>query len=212
MQLFDLLYHTSNILSKEECQLFVNEFEKQKIRAGIEGSNNAIDGKRYNSNFKVLELLPSNQYYDIAINKMENALQLWFNHLETFNSFYTSELKNRLKFPHKVRLLKYGEGQYIHPHIDHEDFTYASVVLNLNDDYEGGEFCFFNKKHKVHLKQGDAIIFPADCFWVHEVLPVTRGARYSINSFIKNIPWNKYTELRDTYLTQIHDQPLFNLK
>jgi predicted 2-oxoglutarate/Fe(II)-dependent dioxygenase YbiX len=83
--------------------------------------------------------------------------------------------------------MKYETGAKIHPHTDHIPNIYGSISFNLNNDYEGGEFKFFNGNYTVSLNKGDALIFPADYFWVHEVTPVTKGERYSINSFLYDI-------------------------
>ncbi len=212
MNLFDLLYHCNNVLTPEECDLFIKEYEKQKVRSVIESSNHAFDDKHYKSSFRSVELLPTNDMYSLVISKMEIALQFWVNYLEQYNSFYTKALKAKLNYPHKVRILKYEKGQSTHPHSDFADYTHATVVLNLNQDYEGGDFCFFNQKYKVKLKQGDAIIFPADYFWVHEVTPVTKNARYSINSFIKSIPYSTFTEVKDYLSNKPVIPKSFNLK
>jgi len=211
MNLFDLLYHRSNFLTPEECNFFINEYEKQKILATTESSLHALDDKKYKSSFKRIELNSKSDSYVLAFEKIESALQLWINYLEQFKSFYTLTLKRRLNYPHKIRVLKYENGQFIHPHIDYSDYSYASVVLNLNDDYEGGEFCFFNKKYTLKLKQGDAIIFPADCFWVHEVTPVTKKARYSINSFIKSIPYTNFLDVEEYLSKQKFEGKSFNI-
>ena len=84
--------------------------------------------------------------------------------------------------------MKYEKGSYIHPHTDHEIGTYGSISFNLNNDYKGGEFKFFNGNYTIPLSKGDVLIFPADYFWVHEVTPITKGIRYSINSFLKSHP------------------------
>ena len=91
-------------------------------------------------------------------------------------------------YSHMYRLLKYDTGAKIHPHTDHDPFVYGSCTFNLNDDYTGGDFSFWNGKHKIKLGKGDALIFPADHFWVHEVLPIESGLRYSTNSFLQKIP------------------------
>jgi predicted 2-oxoglutarate/Fe(II)-dependent dioxygenase YbiX len=66
--------------------------------------------------------------------------------------------------------------------------VYASCSFNLNDNYTGGDFAWFRGQHKIKLGAGDAIIWPADYFWVHEVEPILSGTRYSTNSFIQELP------------------------
>lgn len=93
------------------------------------------------------------------------------------------------KFPHcKIEedsgyeLLKYPEGCF---YIEHTDSFKArpravSCSFILNDDFEGGEFAFFNKELKYRLEKGDALLFPSNFMYPHEVMPVTKGTRYSI--------------------------------
>ena len=57
-------------------------------------------------------------------------------------------------------------------------------ILNLNEDYEGGEFRFFDGQIKEVFKTGDAMLFPAEPIWIHGTEPVTKGTRYSINCFL----------------------------
>ena len=49
---------------------------------------------------------------------------------------------------------------------------------------------------KIQLKRGDALIFPADHFWVHEVKPIKKGVRYSTNCFLQNMPTSLIEHLR----------------
>jgi predicted 2-oxoglutarate/Fe(II)-dependent dioxygenase YbiX len=99
--------------------------------------------------------------------------------------------KSCLKYAHLFRLLRYNVGASIHPHTDWMDFVHASCTINLNDSYSGGEFVFFNGQIEYKLGVGDALIFPADCFWVHEVKAITEGSRYSTNTFLMSIPYQK---------------------
>ena len=105
----------------------------------------------------------------------------------------TNGLRESMMYSHVYRLLKYSVGGKIHPHTDHDAFGYGSVTFNLNQEYTGGVFKFFNGQHSVHLKRGEMMIWPADYFWVHEVTPIKSGVRYSTNSFLLSIP----VEVRD---------------
>jgi hypothetical protein len=40
-----------------------------------------------------------------------------------------------------------------------------SLVIAINDDYKGGEFCFPEQNYTVKLKRGQALLFPP--FWTH---------------------------------------------
>jgi len=61
----------------------------------------------------------------------------------------------------------------------------ASIVICLNDDYEGGEFCFPIQDIKIKLKKGQIIVFPP--YWTHPHLTMelkNRTYRYTINSWL----------------------------
>jgi predicted 2-oxoglutarate/Fe(II)-dependent dioxygenase YbiX len=79
-------------------------------------------------------------------------------------------------------LLKYEVGQFYKEHIDSfKDRPRAvSCSFMLNDDYEGGEFAFFNRELVYKLKKGSCIMFPSNFMYPHEIMPVTNGTRYSI--------------------------------
>ena len=94
-----------------------------------------------------------------------------------------------VKFPHcKIEedsgyeLLKYPKGCFYTEHTDSFKARPRAVSCSfiLNDDFEGGEFAFFGRELKYKLNKGDAIMFPSNFMYPHEVMPVTKCIRYSI--------------------------------
>jgi hypothetical protein len=79
-------------------------------------------------------------------------------------------------------LLRYQTGQFYTIHVDSfkEVPRAVSCSFTLNDEYEGGEFSFFNGEIKVKAPKGSALMFPSNFMYPHEILPVTNGTRYSI--------------------------------
>lgn len=79
-------------------------------------------------------------------------------------------------------LLRYTEGQFYTQHVDHHKTLPRDISCSiiLNDDYEGGEFAFFDGVEKYKLKKGSAIVFPSNFMFPHQILPVKKGTRYSI--------------------------------
>jgi predicted 2-oxoglutarate/Fe(II)-dependent dioxygenase YbiX len=60
-----------------------------------------------------------------------------------------------------------------------------SIIINLNDDYDGGEFHFPKQNLKVNLNVGEAICFPPYWTHPHEVTSVMFGQyRYTINTWL----------------------------
>lgn len=65
-----------------------------------------------------------------------------------------------------------------------------SIVVQLSrpDEYEGGDFEFFDlPKPEEFKKRGSVLVFPS--FFLHRVLPVTEGVRYSLVSWIEGPKW-----------------------
>jgi len=79
-------------------------------------------------------------------------------------------------------LLRYDVGGFYIQHTDSfmQQPRAVSCSIALNDDYEGGEWTFWNREKKVRLKKGSIIMFPSNFMYPHEIMPVTKGTRYSI--------------------------------
>jgi predicted 2-oxoglutarate/Fe(II)-dependent dioxygenase YbiX len=79
-------------------------------------------------------------------------------------------------------LLRYETGQFYTTHTDsfREAPRAVSCSFSLNDNYEGGEFAFFNREIKIKIPKGSALMFPSNFMYPHEVMPVTHGTRFSI--------------------------------
>lgn len=82
--------------------------------------------------------------------------------------------------------LWYDPGFGISLHAD--DSTYGSrdyhrvitVLVYLNDDYEGGEISFPDQNILLKPKAGDTLIFPSNRIFKHEVLPIKSGERFAV--------------------------------
>jgi len=79
-------------------------------------------------------------------------------------------------------LLRYETGQFYTQHVDSFKARPRAVSCSfaLNDDYEGGEFGFFDREITIKAPKGGAVLFPSNFMYPHEILPVTSGTRYSI--------------------------------
>jgi predicted 2-oxoglutarate/Fe(II)-dependent dioxygenase YbiX len=79
-------------------------------------------------------------------------------------------------------LLRYKEGQFYVQHTDHflQAPRLVSCSFALNDDYEGGEWGFFDREMVIKAPKGAAVLFPSNFMYPHEIMPVTKGTRYSV--------------------------------
>ena len=91
-----------------------------------------------------------------------------------------------------IEMLKYDKGFFYKPHVDDSIKTprTLSIIINLNEDYIGGELYFTSQDEKdttniFELKRGDAIIFPSNFLYPHGIMPIIKGTRYSIIMWLK---------------------------
>ena len=91
----------------------------------------------------------------------------------------------------EIGILKYDTGGFYKPHTDHHlKFPrIISIIVYLNNDYEGGELVFYDpdqksNPYKINVKPGRMIMWPSNFLYPHEVRKVTKGTRYSIISWI----------------------------
>jgi hypothetical protein len=94
--------------------------------------------------------------------------------------------KGFLPDPFSIR--KYNTDAYMGPHTDSGDDNGSltptiSMVIYLNDDYEGGEINFINQNINIKPEAGSLIIFPSNEPYVHDPKPVTKGNKYMIPLF-----------------------------
>jgi predicted 2-oxoglutarate/Fe(II)-dependent dioxygenase YbiX len=72
----------------------------------------------------------------------------------------------------------------------HKTSRSLSCIINLNEDYEGGDFIFYDEKgkevvHRYKLNKGTVVFFPSNFLFPHKVEPITKGTRYSIVIWLK---------------------------
>jgi len=187
----DLKYRINGLVPKNVCQKLIKTFEKYSELSTIEGSYKFKSEKAQMDNFKCLNLSaivnPNDdikEAFDISKMYISIMITNYILHIKknispTFNDYFFNNTNN-------VRIIKYKKGEFIDDHSDVGENIRASCTLNLNEDYEGGEFRFFNGLIKESFKTGDAMLFPAEPIWIHGTEPVTKGTRYSINCFLKN--------------------------
>jgi Rps23 Pro-64 3,4-dihydroxylase Tpa1-like proline 4-hydroxylase len=185
----DLKFHINKLVPEDVCKYFIDFYEKNNEFSVRENSYKFKTKKREEDNFKCINLTDcslkdkkfieplelAKRYVSIMITNY--VLYIQKNICPTFDSKLISKSYN-------LRILKYEKGQFINDHCDHGINTRASCTLNLNKDYEGGQFRFFDGQIKHSFKTGDAMIFPAEPIWIHGTEPITQGVRYSINCFL----------------------------
>ena len=104
----------------------------------------------------------------------------------------------KIKFPkmatvkiNQIDLLKYNPGGKYELHIDQYTSTprHLSIIINLNNNYEGGDLIFTDQKEKeikrLKLEEGSIVFFPSNFMYPHKIEPITKGTRYSIVAWLQ---------------------------
>jgi len=118
-----------------------------------------------------------------------------FKHIDKVIRQHYSHYK--FKFPYlttarlqQIDLLKYEIGGKYDIHTDHfyKGQRTLTFILNLNEDYEGGDFVFYNQDNtemkRVKCTTATCIMFPSNFQYPHRIEPITKGTRYSVVAWL----------------------------
>ena len=89
----------------------------------------------------------------------------------------------------EIHLLKYTEGGFYDWHVDHSKKAprMMSIILFINDDYEGGGLRFRKNQSDegwiAEPKANRIVMWPSNFMFAHKVEPVKKGTRYSCVSW-----------------------------
>ena len=192
-KIIDQKYHLKGLINKDICNKLIEFYEDHKNMAIPEDSYKFNEDTKTNTkeidncsflNISVLRnQVGFTEPYEIILKYLRIVLTNYEIHIRnnlcpTYQNVFMTHTDN-------IRIIKYEVGQKIKDHSDVGPSIRGSLTINLNDDYEGGEFRFFGGQVKVNLSAGEAMLFPAEPIWIHGTEPVTKGARYAINCFLK---------------------------
>tara|TARA_R100001224_G_scaffold113263_1_gene98044 strand:- start:4124 stop:4687 length:564 start_codon:yes stop_codon:yes gene_type:complete len=182
MHILDAIYHYKNIIPKNFCKNIIDYadivcVDKAKVMVK---EKDVVDTKTRN-------------VFSYFFKDDNDNDKLYKNHLFTICSKAIKHYATKFTFMNEqmkledINLLKYGKGHFYQPHIDAHFLLNRtlSIIINLNNDYEGGKICFHDneKQHKVldyKLDTGDLLVFPSTFLYPHSVEKVKSGVRYSM--------------------------------
>lgn len=169
----DFIFHQKSIIPSELCDKIVADIDRDEWK-----KHTWYDAK--DNNVYSLE-----DELDISYSKASNDLYPFV--LESLLKYQQIHNQSLVYKHNGIRFNRYSPGQTMKKHSDHirdlfdgneKGIPVLSVVGNLNDDYEGGEFTFWDDD-VVKFGKGDIMIFPSIFLYPHRVEPTTRGSRYS---------------------------------
>ena len=165
---------------------FIDYRAQKKMRVNIIGED---------SSKNITDLTDRNVFGHTLSNTLISDI-VYFKHVEKLlrTNFYFYQAKFplcKVGLINQVDLLKYKVGGKYEKHIDHSLHTprTLSCIINLNEDYEGGDLVFYTPNQKDILERikctaGTIVFFPSNFLYPHRIEPITKGTRYSIVTWI----------------------------
>lgn len=113
----------------------------------------------------------------------------------TYVSTIASRLGRKFAWFESPQVLKYNVGGFYEAHADADSYDAergrwhhhldrdVSLLLYLNDDFEGGELQFEYFNFRIRPKPGMLVWFPSDARYFHRANPVQAGTRYAVVSW-----------------------------
>ena len=174
------VYH--NVVPEDLCDAIIkeysnsNEWSPAEVGSGLETHIRNVDEIGI-SRQEVIGDSELRQQFDDRV--FESVSTVSRKYHENFNHF-------AINVDTGYQLLRYKEGQFYTQHVDSFVTQQRSIScsLILNDDYEGGEFCFWDGTMMHKPPKGSALVFPSNFMYPHEIRPVTKGERYSIITWL----------------------------
>lgn len=179
-QLCDLIHVEEGVIPADLCDSIVEEIEENEWSPHIWQT----DSYAFSEDSMELDVQNANEEHHQLLTPFV------FQAGQAYNAKYAFDCERTKDIVHMVsaiRFNRYSPGQIMRQHHDHIDSLFdgnqrgipvLSFVLNLNDNYEGGEL-FFWDDYTISLGKGDIIMFPSLFLFPHGVREATKGKRYS---------------------------------
>lgn len=176
----------NDIIPKDLCDEIIREYENSPDWRDAEVADEHYPVNKHARNCKNmmisdLEIIGKNNEYrrsldDRLYESIKKAMILYHEHHQDF----------RIEIDTGYQLLKYDTGGFYVQHVDSflKEQRSVSCAIILNDDYDGGEFAFFDRQMMIKSRKGSVIMFPSNFMFPHEVMPVSSGTRYSIITWL----------------------------
>lgn len=159
---------------------------KESVPATVQDVAASLDTPRaHRSNIRVTDHLDIDGVEDWLLPIVQQA----------FVSQAAVHFGRQVEWFERPALLRYRAGGYYVPHADAENWDEnsgrwqravdrdVSLLLYLDDDYQGGELDFPNFRFRLKPQAGTLICFPADHRFVHAANEVSAGLRHVVVSW-----------------------------
>ena len=170
-----------DVLDHHICKQIVESadestFTKATVRKNKESTEGVVKKDR-NCYNKWLD----KQFENVVFNSIGKILNLYQNDINTF-----AEGADGIDTGYNHLIYKGNERGKYETHTDSfKNYPrLLSISILLNDNFDGGNFCFFDE-YVIEKKVGSAIAFPSNFMFPHAILPVSNGDRHAIITWIR---------------------------
>lgn len=176
----DFIITFDDIIDDDLCNQILKEYSDEQEWAAAQVGSGKVDARIRNVDTIGMS-------FSACIQKNESVRRLLDEKLfhcagKAIEKYNEMCKEARIEEDSGYELLRYKEGQYYKEHTDSFKLRPRAISCSfaLNDDYEGGEWGFFENKIKIKPKKGSVVMFPSNFMYPHEINTVTKGTRYSI--------------------------------
>lgn len=177
LQLKEFIHVVKGLIPKETCRFIIDSIKDR------EWGKHSWDNGKTSFSYLTKELNVSDITPELE-EILNNFVSL---SVKSYNDFVGEERASQVSCFSPVRFNRYQKDQIMRKHSDHikslfegdvRGIPVLSIIINFNDDYEGGDLIFWDD-HKVDLREGDVVVFPSLFLFPHRVEEVTKNTRYS---------------------------------
>jgi PKHD-type hydroxylase len=171
---------TPNFLSKQESQDLLQFSLTKELKPAMVGDSSKIPNLKYRK---------SNVFfYDYSLkfpNLNEKLIEIFKKEVNVKG--YNIDFTNNM-----FQFTEYTKDGYYNWHEDSDSVMkerYCSMVIQLNDEYTGGELQIKDKdNNEITLEKGLGNLFIFYSHLTHRVKPITTGTRYSLVNWFRLTP------------------------
>jgi len=177
-----------DLLTESECDYILNcinekKYIKEFYNATVYDTKGTQISHWKRNNLQTF-VEPGSELDNLIYSKISEAYQKWFLSINF-------ELSQKIIFNNLsdtgYQINKYEINQYYDYHIDNavmenNENRVVSIVIYINDDYEGGELQF--PFYTYRPSKGQGILFPSDWLYPHKSCPILNGVKYSIVTWL----------------------------
>lgn len=178
-----------DFLTAQQCQdllAIMSTRSSERLKLIDPEKSTAEEVVRKYDDQRITERVDMSEHQDILDELVRNAI----------TDLIEPNLGTRYDWFEQPQVLKYQQGGYYAAHSDCENFDVdkdcwihaidrdLSLLIYLDDDYEGGAVFFPHFDFRIRPRPGMLIYFPSDNRYLHTAEAVTSGTRHAIVSWL----------------------------